>query len=47
MSFNQISAIDVMIYKPLRYCYFTGLISKAEAKISLQNADLTEKSGTL
>ena len=56
LSFNQISAIDVMVtlgdiailnIKVSDYRCIISLISKNEVIDLLQNADLTEKSGTL
>ena len=56
LSFNQISAIDVMVtlgdiailnIKASDYRCIISLISKNEVIDLLQNADLTEKSGTL
>ena len=46
MSIN-LCDIAILNIKRADHLCITGLISKTEAKISLQNADLTKKSGTL
>ena len=43
----QLSDIAILSIKGSDYCCITGLISKIDAIKLLQNADLTEKSGTL
>ena len=49
LSMMSINLCDIAILNIKRadHLCITGLISKTEAKISLQNADLTEKNGTL
>ena len=46
MSMN-LSNIAILNIKSSDYCFITSLISKNEAIILMQNADLTEKSRTL
>ena len=43
----QLSDIAILSIKGSDYCCITGLISKIDAIELLQNADLTEKNGTL
>ena len=47
MMFVNLSNIAILNIKGSDYCCIISLISKTEAINLLQNADLTEKSGTL